>query len=109
MDSSEVECTLEGSLDVLPAQRMDEVLVDDSEDDDEDVDVVNAEESVDSFDSVHTFWQQSPQVLVAEVVYYQHHKTFPGLVEAPSDPATDTTPSVTVESLVCYPYNYPHH
>jgi hypothetical protein len=32
---------------------MDEVLVDDSEDDDEDVDVVNAEESVDSFDSVH--------------------------------------------------------
>ena len=44
---------LEGSLDVLPAQRMDEVLVDDSEDDDEDVDVVNAEESVDSFDSVH--------------------------------------------------------
>ena len=31
---------------------MDEVLVDDSEDDDEDVDVVNAEESVDSFDSV---------------------------------------------------------
>jgi hypothetical protein len=40
-------------MDVLPAQRMDEVLADDSEDDDEDVDVVNAEESVDSFDSVH--------------------------------------------------------